>query len=185
MRRRILAAALMGLWTAGAGAAAGGEPSKTAVAAYEPMAPFAPLAGSAWRGEGAGPDGAPIVDTVVYDFILEGRALQSTHRLADGSYGGRTIIFYDEGAKEYVFHYFTTAGFHTTGTVRLEEDGFEAVETVHGHETIAQVRARATIGEDALTVDSLYVDRNGVEKPGRTMTYRRLDARPKLFADGE
>lgn len=183
MRRRILAAAFMGLWMTGATAVA--EPPETTVAAYEPMAPFAALAGSAWRGEGAGPDGAPIVDTVVYDFILEGRALQSTHRLADGSYGGRTIIFYDEGAKEYVFHYFTTAGFHTTGNVRLGAGGFEAVETVRGHETIAQVRARVTIDQDTLTVDSVYIDKDGVEKPGRAMTYRRLDEKPKLFADGE
>ncbi|MEO1136674.1 MAG: hypothetical protein AAFW68_08700, partial [Pseudomonadota bacterium] len=84
--------------------------AETAPPSYAPMAPFARLAGTAWRGQGTGPNGQPIVDVVRYDLILGGRALQSTHRLEGGDYGGRTIIFFDEGAQRYIFHYFTTAG---------------------------------------------------------------------------
>ena len=106
-------------------AAAAQKPAEKASAetpaAYAPMAPFAKLAGRSWRGEGTGPDGEPIVDIARYEMILGGRAFQSTHKLENADYGGRTIIFYDEGAKKYVFHYFTTAGFHTTGELTLTD----------------------------------------------------------------
>ena len=112
----------------------------TVSAPYEPMAVFAPFSGKTFRGEWTDDNGATLVDTAKYELILNGRALQSTHRLQGKDYGGRTIFFYDEGAKKYVFHYFTTAGFHTTGTSDFVDGGLVTVENVEGHDTVGSVR---------------------------------------------
>ena len=151
--------------------------------AYAPMKPFEKLAGKVLRGEGTGPDGAPIVDIGKGEFILGGRAFQSTHRLESGTYGGTTIFFYDEGAEAYIFHYFTTAGFHTTGTVDLTDDGFAAVEQVIGHDTFAEVRSVMTIDGDTATVSSVHVKKNGETSQGDGMVYRVVDRPGPQFDD--
>jgi hypothetical protein len=151
---------------------------------YEPMVPFAPLAGKSWRGEGKGPDGNPVVDVATYEMILGGRAFQSTHRLTDGTYGGRTIIFYDEGAKKYIFHYFTTAGFHTIGEIVPTETGFSAVEKVEGHPEFAEVRSEAFFEGNTIRVESSHVTHDGEVSGGETLTYEEIDNPGPLF-DGE
>ncbi|MEZ5891965.1 MAG: hypothetical protein R3C58_02280 [Parvularculaceae bacterium] len=158
-------------------------PAAAAVPAYEPMAFFADLAGTAWRGEGTGPDGKPIVDNAYYEMILGGRAFQSTHRIENGSYGGRTIFFYDEGAKKYLYHYFTTAGFHTMGEIIPTEHGFTSVEAVIGHPTIVEVRAEAVFGDDTITVTSQHVDNTGKVSGEEGFVYHRIDRKEILLFD--
>lgn len=153
--------------------------------AYAPMAPFARLDGTSWIGEGKGPDGQPIVDMARYELILDGRAFQSTHRLKDGTYGGRSIFFYDESAQSYVYHYFTTAGFHTIGEVTPTGNGFTATEKVIGHPTYAEVRGAAEIGDGIITVTSSHVTHDGKASEGDVMIYRQVDpADVTLFGDG-
>lgn len=149
--------------------------------AYEPMAVFAKLAGRSWRGEGTGPNGQPIVDIARYEMILLGRAFQSTHKLEGGTYGGRTVYFYDEGAKEYVFHYFTTAGFHTTGTIVPTENGFTAIETVNGHPEIDEVHSEIIVGEKEMRVLSHHVSHDGEESAGDTLIYAEIDDPGPLY----
>lgn len=149
--------------------------------AYEPMAFFAELDGMTLRGEGVGPDGKPIVDIARYEMILGGRAFQSTHRLEDGSYGGRSIFFYDEGAEQYIFHYFTTAGFHTTGSIEMTENGFTSVEKVAGHESIVEVRSEMIFSEDEVRVLPSYVDKDGVVSAAEERIYRPIDDPGPLF----
>lgn len=144
--------------------------------AYEPMTVFAELAGRVWRGEGTGPDGQPIVDIARYEMILGGRAFQATHKLEGGTYGGRTIIFFDEGAKDYIFHYFTTAGFHTTGTITPTETGFTSIEKVIGHEEFAAVEAELFLDEGQLRVVSTHVTHAGERSSGDALVYREIDA---------
>ena len=148
---------------------------------YEPMAFFAKLDGMTLRGEGVGPDGKPIVDIARYEMILGGRAFQSTHRLEDGSYGGRSIFFYDEGAEQYIFHYFTTAGFHTTGSIEMTETGFTSVEKVAGHESIVVVRSEMIFGEDEVRVSPSYVDKDGAVSAAEERIYRPIDDPGPLF----
>ena len=152
--------------------------------AYEPMAPFAKFAGKTLRGEGTGPDGAPLVDIAKWEYILGGRALQSTHRLEGGDYGGRTIFFYDESAKTYVFHYFTTAGFHTTGEATTTDTGFRAKETVMGHPTIAEVHSEMIFDGDVIRVMSSYVSKDGkATEPEEKFVYREIEDPGPLFND--
>lgn len=114
---------------------------------YAPMQVFAPIAGRTFTGEGTAPDGNAVADVAHWEYIIGGRAVQATHSVNDGAYGGRTIIFYDEGAQAYVFHYFTTAGFHTEGVLEPVEGGFDFVETISGHPTITEVRGELRFTE--------------------------------------
>ena len=161
-----------------AGAAHAGEQESEA---YAPMAPFAKLDGRVLRGEGEGPNGQPIVDYAIWESILGGRAFQSTHRLEDGTYGGRTIFFYDEAAKQHVFHYFTTAGFHTTGVIDVTEAGFAAVEKVIGHEQFDEVRSFVRFVGDTVEVSSAHVDKNGVATPTSGIVYTDYKGDVDLF----
>ncbi|MEK7264798.1 MAG: hypothetical protein AAB227_01745 [Pseudomonadota bacterium] len=152
---------------------------------YEPMAKFAPFAGKSFRGEWTGDDGATLVDISKYELILNGRALQSTHRLQGKDYGGRTIFFYDEGSKTYIYHYFTTAGFHTTGTSNFIDGNLVSEEKVEGHDKIALVRSKATFGPDAILIDVVYVGKDGSETPGGHRVYKEISDPGRLFADTE
>lgn len=145
-------------------------------ATYEPMAPFAKFAGKTLRGEGAGPDGGAIVDIAKWEFILGGRALQTTHRVEGTSYGGRTIFFFDEAAQQYIFHYFTTAGFHTTGEVVPTERGFKSVEKVIGHAEISEVYSELIVEGNEIRVLSNQKDKNGnLSDVEERLVYRVID----------
>ncbi|WP_411816611.1 hypothetical protein [Hyphococcus sp. DH-69] len=148
---------------------------------YAPMAIFEPLVGKAWRGEGTGPDGKKIVDIARYEMILDGRAFQATHRLDDGSYGGRTIFFFDEAAKEYVFHYFTTAGFMTSGTLEQTDTGFTAIEAVIGHDTYREVRSEVIFGDGKIDIKSSHITHDGEVSAGEGRTYTEIDDPGPLF----
>lgn len=148
---------------------------------YEPMKIFEGMAGRVWRGEGTAPDGQPIVDIAIHEFILGGRAFQSTHKLEGGTYGGRTIFFYDEGAKDYIFHYFTTAGFHTTGTMDPVEGGFSVTETVKGHSKYAEVRSTMIVDGDDLRVLSQHVTHAGEVSDRDERVYKALAPRDYIL----
>ena len=151
--------------------------------AYQPMAMFAPFSGKTFRGEWTDDNGEKLVDIAKYEMILNGRALQSTHRLQGKDYGGRTIFFYDEGAKNYVFHYFTTAGFHTAGTSDFIDGGLVTVENVEGHDTVGSVRSKVIFGADAIEIDVVYVGKDGSETPGGHRVYKEIADPGRLFAD--
>ncbi len=183
---------LAGFLCAAANASASDQDAAGAVlerTTYEPMAVFDRLAGRTLRGEGTAPDGTPVVDIARWDFILGGRAFQSTHRLEGGDYGGRTIFFFDEGAKQYVFHYFTTAGFHTTGEAVPTDNGFRTVEYVHGHPDYAEVHAEVAIGvdgdgRDVFRVLTSYVDKDGAASETKeSFVYREVDGPGPSFVD--
>lgn len=162
-----------------AGAFAGDSQNAT----YEPMAVFADLAGKVWRGEGTAPNGEPIVDIAVHEMILGGRAFQSTHKLEGGTYGGRTIFFYDEGNKEYLFHYFTTAGFHTTGTMTPIDGGFTVIEKVNGHKEFAEVHSDMKVGEKELRVVTRHITHDGKASDGDTLVYTQVENPDPAFFD--
>ncbi len=159
--------------------------SASVAAAYEPMAMFAPFSGKTFRAEWTDDNGEPYVDIAKYELILNGRALQSTHRIEGKDYGGRTIFFFDEGAKKYVFHYFTTAGFHTTGTSEFIDGGLVTEEKVEGHETVGSVRSKVTFGADAIEINAVYVGKDGSETPGAGRIYREIADPGRLFPDTE
>lgn len=148
---------------------------------YAPMAPFAALDGKAYRAEWSDDGKKNTVDTAVYEIILDGRALQSTHRIEGSTYGGRTIFFWDETAKKYVYHYFTTGGFHTAGSADMADGVMTSVEAVNGHETIASVKSRASFRPDAIRVEVVYVGKDGKETPTPARVYKPVPDPGPLF----
>ncbi len=152
--------------------------------AYPPMQVFAPLDGHAYRAEWKDENGT-YVDIATYDMILNGRALQSTHRLQGLDYGGRTIFFWDEGAKTYVYHYFTTGGFHTLGSAAFVGGRMTTEEKVEGHETVASVRSSSKISPDEIVVEVVYVGKDGTETPGGKRVYKPVADPGPLFPDTE
>lgn len=148
---------------------------------YEPMAVFANLAGKTWRGEGTAPNGMAIVDIAKHDFIMDGRAFQSVHRLENADYGGKTVFFYDEGAEQYIFHYFTTAGFHTTGVIEPTELGFKAIEKVQNHDVYDEVRSEVFVEDGKMRVVSSHVDKEGNSNEGEEMIYVEIEDPGPLF----
>lgn len=161
------------------------SPSPAQTTTYEPMKIFGGFTTTAWRGEGTDPAGKPVVDIATYKYILGGRALQSTHRLEDGSYGGRTIYFYDEGQKKYIYHYFTTAGFHTVGEVTPNDNGFIAIEKAIGHPTVDEVRSNMTVKEDEIRVVTEMINKDGTSQSHEGFVYTPYRLTSELFDEYE
>jgi len=141
--------------------------------AENPLAPFEALMGT-WSGEGTN-RGEPVSDVTHIEWILGGHAVQQTHAVNGGTYGGRTIYFWDReaagGEGAIIYHYFTTAGFHTQGTAYWEDGAFHATEAVEGHPTITEVRATMTPdGEGGWNSTSEYLD-SGEWVPGHEFHY--------------
>ena len=153
--------------------------------AYAPMVPFENFTHTLMRGEWTGDNGETVVDVSKGEMILDGRAFQGTHRIEGSAYGGRTIIFYDEAAQGYIYHYFTTAGFHTTGTIDITDQGYTASEKVQGHPTIAQVASSLTIVGDTHLVDVKYQSHDGVWSDAPRRTYRPYEGPAPFETDDE
>lgn len=143
---------------------------------------LAGLAGRTWRSEAVGEGKAGPADISAWSWDLGGRVLVNRHALEDGSYGGVTYVYENAqtGSLDYV--YVTSAGFHTTGTFVLGEDGsWTAEEAVTGHETITRVRSTGRIQPDGrMAMVSEYLAKD-VWSPGRNVVYSEVRAKvPKV-----
>lgn len=133
MRRIVIAAILSAALVLPAGAQDRASPPK-------PLAVFDPLIGKTWRGTSTAP-GSTDIDVQRYEQILGGKGVRVTHSVNNGAYGGETIIQADRTGR-IVYHYFTTAGFSTQGSMTVRADGaLVAEEAVQGHATIRRVRS--------------------------------------------
>lgn len=154
------------------------SPAQTNV--YEPMAYFAALDGRSYSARWKDKN-ETYTDVTRYEMILGGRALQSTHRITENGYGGRTIFFYDEAKKKYVYHYFTNGGFHTMGEATLHDGVLQSAEEVSGHSTIALVKAMSVFSPDRIEVRVVYVGKDGEETPTPARTYSPVADPGPLF----
>lgn len=139
----------------------------------EHLQDLAPYVGKTYRGEFTdAKSGQGLVDVQVWESILGGKAIQITHSLNEGEYGGESIVFWDGKIEQVAFYYFTTAGFFTHGTMKLEDGIFTAVEKVEGGaEGVTEVRSSSTRLEDGrLHVVSEYLQ-NGQWVPGHEIFY--------------
>lgn len=85
------------------------------------LEPLRPWLGKTWKSEAAEASNAePKVDVARWERALNGRAVRILHSINEGSYGGETIALWDEAKKSVIYHYFTTAGFTTNGTIDLQ-----------------------------------------------------------------
>jgi copper(I)-binding protein len=159
MMRRMLAAlcALTALALPGWAAA---QPADLPTAGGEIYAPFAPMIGKTWRGTGTGPEA--VEDIQRWDWAVGGHAIRVVHAVNGGVYGGETLIFRDKDSGEYIFHYFTSGGFHTTGTITPTGPGVFAIEeAVHGVDDLEALKSTGTLGPDGVYRVRASVERDG------------------------
>jgi hypothetical protein len=118
-------------------------------------------------------------DVSVWSWAVGGHVLRNVHAVAEGAYGGETLLWWDAESEAYAFVYVTTGGFSTSGHLRLDEDGsLEGVEEVRGAgvaagvDAVRSVTRRGAAGE--LIVGVAY-QRDGAWGPLSERVYVRSD----------
>jgi hypothetical protein len=139
----------------------------------EHLEPLRPFLGKTWRGTfaDATPE-HPVVDISHWERALGGAAVRMVHSINDGQYGGETIVFWDRERQSLAYYYFTTAGFYTHGTMKVEGTRWTSHETVTGSQQgITEVAAVSEVLPDGrLHVTSRYF-KNGAWVAGHEVTY--------------
>ncbi len=169
MKIRLIAAVALSLLFAAPGLSAVAQVAELPApgAGRAAYAPFEHLVGRAWRGAGTGPEA--VEDIQRWEWAVGGHAVRVVHSVGGGAYAGETLIFRDKASEGYIFHYFTSGGFHTTGVMRPTGPGaFEAEETVHGLEGFPPIRSTLVMGADGVHRARSFQRENGVwvEKGG-------------------
>jgi hypothetical protein len=97
------------------------------------LEPLRPLLEKTWRGafKNTKPD-KPVVDVSHWERALNGKAIRVLHSINNGVYGGETIFTWDEKKQAVTYHYFTTDGFMTEGTLTFKDKQILTHEVVSG-----------------------------------------------------
>ncbi|MCW5551336.1 MAG: hypothetical protein KIS67_04135 [Verrucomicrobiae bacterium] len=147
------------------------------------LEPLRPWLGKTWKGEfkNSTPD-KPIVDVSRWERALNGKAVRVLHSVNDGAYGGESIVMWDEEKKTVAYHYFTTAGFRTAGTMTFKDGKVHSHETVTGNAGgITEVRSTAEVRPDGTLYTKTEYFKNGEWTPGREVTYREDSTASVIF----
>lgn len=151
-------------------AVAGAEP-----ASLDPhLEPLRPLLDKTWKGafKNSTPD-KPVVDVSRWERALNGKAVRILHSINDGAYGGETLVMWDAQKKEVTYHYFTTAGFRTEGTMTLTDKKVTTLEQVKGVANgITEVRGTSELLPDGTFQVKTEYKKEGEWQPGREVIYR-------------
>jgi hypothetical protein len=112
-------------------------------------------------------------DIARWERALSGQAVRMWHSVADGAYGGETLVMWDREREEIVYYYFTTAGFYTSGTMRFDEEGrIHSRELVAGNESgVTEVRAISELLPDGTMRVTTRMLRNGEWDDRGAVTY--------------
>src|SRR5262245_5113476 len=138
------------------------------------LEPLRPWLGKTWKGQfkNSKPD-KPTIDVARWERALNGKAVRITHSINDGAYGGESIVTWDEKKQTVIYHYFTTAGFRTTGTMTLKDGAILTHETVDGDAGgVTEVRSTTRMLPDGTFQIKTEHLKNGEWAPGRETTYR-------------
>lgn len=135
---------------------------------------FRPFLGKTWRGEfkNSRPD-KPTIDVARWERALNGRAIRVLHSVNDGSYGGESIIRWDKESKQIVYHYYTTAGFMTAGTMTIAGGKLVGSEKVSGDANgVTEVRSTTELRPDGTMLVKAEYLKNGQPSGGRETLYK-------------
>ncbi len=140
------------------------------------LEPLRPFLGKTWKGhfKNSTPE-KPVVDVSQWERALNGQAVRILHSVNNGSYGGESIVTWDAAKKSIVYHYFTTAGFTTTGTMEVKEGRIHTHETVSGSGSaggVTAVRSTQEIRPDGSFVVKTEYQKDGNWGPGREVVYQ-------------
>jgi hypothetical protein len=136
-----------------------------------------------WEGDfkNSTPD-KPVRDVMRWERALNGKAVRVLHSINDGAYGGETIYRWDDQQQAVTYHYFTTAGFMTTGKVTFSEGKLVTHEVVSGNASGAkEVRGQGEwLPDGKFRVTTEYLV-DGKWQPGREVVYRENAAATVRF----
>jgi hypothetical protein len=138
------------------------------------LEPFRAFLGKTWRGEfkNSTPE-KPVIDISRWERALNGQAIRILHSINRGDYGGESILTWDAEKKSVVYYYFTTAGFMTTGTMKIVDGRLVGHETVRGAAGgVTEVRSTNEIRPDGTMIAKSEYLKNGQWEPGHEITYR-------------
>ena len=147
------------------------------------LEPLRPWLGKTWRGEfkNSTPD-KPVVDIARWERALNGKAVRILHSINDGAYGGESIVVWDETKQALTYHYFTTAGFTTQGTVRFKDGAVLTHEVVSGSANgVTEVRGQTEMRSDGTFSVKTEHLKDGVWTLGRETTYREAAGASVIF----
>ena len=148
----------------------------------ENLAGLKPFLGS-WRGEfkRSTPEN-PIIDVALWERALNGKAVRITHSINEGAYGGESLVTWDAEKKAIIYHYFTTAGFQTKGTMQMNGKTLECHEIVTGNaDGTTEVKATLALKEDGTMSSSAKYLKNGSWEQGHEATYKRAEGAKPVF----
>lgn len=139
----------------------------------EPLKVFAPLVGKTYRGAFAeSTPEKPLHDVSRWERAMNGQAIRILHSVNDGMYGGETIMMWDAEQKKIAFWYFTTAGFHTQGTMEINGGRWSSSEKVAGNKDgITEVRSTSELAADGKLVVKAEYLKNGTWEKGHEIHY--------------
>jgi len=150
---------------------------------HEKLEPLRPFLGKTWRGEfkNSTPE-KPQVDISRWERALNGQAIRILHSINNGVYGGETLVVWDSAKKEVVYHYFTTAGFYTTGSMTIEGTKVTSREAVTGSaDGVTEVKATTELKADGtMHTESQYL-KKGEWVPGHGAIYRETPEAKVVF----
>ena len=138
------------------------------------LEPLRPWLGKTWRGEfkNSKPE-KPTIDIARWERALNGKAVRIWHSINDGAYGGESIVMWDETKKTVTYHYFTTAGFMTKGTMTFKDGIVLTHEVVTGTASgVTEVRGQTEMRPDGTFRVKTEHLKDGVWTAGRETTYR-------------
>lgn len=157
--------------------------ANSAAADDDPLKVYERLIGT-WKGASTGAGTKGQDDIVTWEYILGGKAVQSTHSINDGAYGGRTIYFYSKADNRHFYHYFTNAGFHSTGTLKFDGDQVTAEETVLGFPGLTDVKATIRFTDAGWETASTYLQ-NGEWVQGDGFRYTAAPDATVIFRSAD
>ncbi len=141
----------------------------------EHLEAFRPFLNKTWRGEfkNSNSNRPPMMDVARWERALNGQAIRVLHSVNDGIYGGESILRWDKDANRIVYHYFTTAGFMTTGSIAVSDGKFVSLEKVTGDaHGVTEVRTTTEFKTDGSFVTTSEYLREGQPAGGREVHYR-------------
>jgi hypothetical protein len=149
----------------------------------EHLEPLRSFLGKTWRGEfkNSKPD-KPTIDVARWERALNGKAVRILHSINDGAYGGESLTFWDAQKGEIRYHYFTTAGFQTTGSLTIIGGKLVAVEKVTGDANgVTEVRSTYELRPDGTMLNKSEYLKDGQPSGGREVRYKEDPAAEVKF----
>ena len=149
----------------------------------EHLEPFRAYLDKTWTSDAPGStEEKPKSNITRWERALNGQAIRIVHSIADGEYGGETMVVWDQEREKVVYYYFTTAGFYTTGTFEFDGKDYVAREKVTGDaQGVTEVKEVGKLLDDNRLHTKAYYFKNGEWEEGHEFFFTETPEANILF----